>query len=324
MKNLNSQKTTSKSSPREFRFEAMGGEFQLFTYSNKLSQEQFEKIGKLAEEEVSRIENKFTEFKPSKLNIINEMAGVQPVPVDEETFALIEKSIEYSNFTKGHFDITFASVGHLWRKAKEDNRKLGMMERLVASRFIDYRKIELNRHDQTVYLPHKKIKISLGGMGKGYAVDSVYELLLEFGFENFYVNGAGDIRVHSREDAPRKWRFGIQNPLANDFDKKIGVIQITQGSISSSGGYVERNKMEGGSADHHIIQTKNGFSNSKVIASTVYANNATASDIYATTLMNMTPMEGLKFLDHNDIAGMIVCSEGKSWLSKKALKNFGI
>lgn len=324
MRNSRVKQQLPSVSPVDYRFKAMGGEFQLFSYLKSYSNEKAEKIFALVEKEVIRIENKFTDFRESPFQMINEKAGRERVFVDEEIFNLVKRSLDFSIKTNGIFDISFASVGHLWREAKRSNKRLGYLDRIVASRLIDYKKIELDENNLSIFLPHPKMRISLGGIGKGYAIDRAYKILKEFGFANFYVNGAGDIRVHSEANAPRKWRFGIQNPLAHDFDKKIGVIQISQGSISSSGGYAARNNLNGDTRDHHIISPRSGISNRKVIATTVYTPTAIESDVYATSLMNMKPDEGLSFMEKEQLAGMIVTDEGRCLLSKKALKNFGI
>ena len=142
--------------------------------------------------------------------------------------------------------------------------------------------------------------------------------------ENFYVNGSGDIRAHSSSNAPRKWRFGVQNPLNPSSDYKIGIVQLKTGSVSSSGGYVEKNKINNTNFDHHIINPKNGFSSQKTIASTVYATSALLSDVFATTLMCMNPQAGIKLLNKQKLAGVVVSDLGNCLLSNLAIKNFGL
>lgn len=309
----------------EYKFKAMGGEFQLLCFPQTfLSKEEVMAIFKKAEVEVLRIQEKLTDFTDSPFNKINEFAGKSPVKVDQEIWDIIKKSHRISKESNGIFDISFAGLGHRWRKAKENGRTLSFVERSKAQTLIDYRKIKRNPLTKTIYLPHEEMRIGLGGIGKGYAVDRVFELLKKEGLYNFYVNGSGDIRVHSHENAPRMWRIGIRNPLSRDSKKSIGVIQLANGSVASSGGYIHFNETEDGRADHHIVNPRDGLSGDEIISSTVIADDALTSDTTATILMNLTPDEGITFLDRFKRAGFIIDKSGKTHLSKRALNLFGL
>ena len=303
-------------------YQVMGGEFQFLCFpQNYFSKEDVYKIFDEAYDEVKRIEVKFTDFKPSLFNEINKFAGIRPVSVDDETMFLIKESIEVSDRSQGTFDISFASVGHLWRAYKAENKVLAQETINQYLKFIDYKLIQIDEIKKTVYLPHSQMKIGLGGIGKGYSVDQVFNYFIKKGLYNFYINGAGDIRVHSRADAPRKWRIGIRNPLSEDASKSVGIIQMAEGAIASSGGYIHN--VNGDKFNHHIINPKTGLSNREVIASTVIADNAITADVTATILMNMGKIKAIEYLNEQNLSGLVFCSEGRSYLSDRALKNFG-
>ncbi|NOT80303.1 MAG: FAD:protein FMN transferase [Bacteriovoracaceae bacterium] len=302
---------------------AMGGEFQWSCFPQTyLSKKDVELIFDQARAEVKRIEDKFTDFKPSYFNRINEMAGISPVQVDLETITLIKKAREFSDFSDGIFDISFASVGHLWRQAKDKGNILDKEIIKSQLKFINYKEVIIDEEKLTVFLPFVQMRIGLGGIGKGYAVDRVYDLFLKQGLTNFMVNGAGDIRVHSRADAPRQWRVSVRNPLSKDPSKSVGVIQLSDGAIASSGGYIHN--VKGDQFNHHIIHPKTGVSAPSVIASTVLAENAIVADVTATILMNLSGLDSVKYLDKMNLNGFVYEADGKCYLSKKSLMNFGM
>ena len=304
-------------------YKVMGGEFQFLCFpQNFLSKEDVYQIFDEAFKEVKRIEEKFTDFCPSHFNEINKFAGIKPVSVDSETISLIKESIVVSKISQGTFDISFASIGHLWREEKEKGLTLTQQAIKNNLKFIDYNLIQIDEVKKTVYLPYPQMKIGLGGIGKGYAVDQVFKYFIKKGLYNFYINGAGDIRVHSRLDAPRKWRIGIRNPMSSDAKKSVGVIQMSEGAIASSGGYIHN--VNGDHFNHHIIHPKTGFSNRDVISSTVIAKDAITADTTATILMNMSKSEAVNYLNEHNLLGLVFCKEGQSYLSNKALKNFGL
>lgn len=305
------------------KYQAMGGEFQFSCFpQSTLSKDDVYSLFEQAFVEVLRIEEKYTDFKPSYFNRINESAGIVPVEVDEETLFLIQKSQQISQMSDGVFDISFASIGHLWRSHKEKDQVLDQKIIEAQLKFINYKLIEINEVDKTVYLPFKEMKIGLGGIGKGYAVDQIYNLFIKKGLTNFCINGSGDIRVHSRADAPRKWRVGIRNPLSNDARKSVGVIQVHSGAVASSGGYIHN--VCGDRFNNHIINPRTGRSAREIIGSTVLAADALTADTTATILMNLSRKDALAYLNRSQLMGVVFCVEGKSYLSELAMKNFGM
>lgn len=305
------------------KYQLMGGEFQFLCFpQNYFTKEEVINLFDEAYAEVKRIEVKFTDFHPGYFNQINYNAGKSPVEVDDETLFLLNESLNISKISKGTFDISFASIGHLWRESKDQNKTLDQETIRNHLKYIDYKLIEINQEKKTVFLPHSKMRIGLGGIGKGYAVDQVYNLFINKGLYNFYINGAGDIRVHSRADAPRRWRIGIRNPLSDNPKKSVGIIQIDSGAIASSGGYIHN--VNGDKFNNHIIHPKTGISNKEIIASTVLAKDAINADTSATILMNMNKKDAIDYLNERDLYGLVFCNEGKSYLSNKAIKNFGM
>ena len=206
---------------------------------------------------------------------------------------------------------------------KIQKKILSHSEREELKQYVNYKKIKMDPRNQSVYLPHPKMKIGLGGIGKGYAVDRVFDFFKKKGLYNFYINGSGDIRVDSHASAPRPWKIGIRNPFSKDANKSIGLIQLRKGSIASSGGYIHRMDNEK-FTDHHILHPQKGASKGDLIASTVIDEEMVMADTTATILMNLSCNQAIVYLDKYKLTGFVIDSFGKSHLSKKALKHFGL
>lgn len=298
----------------------MGGEFQFKIYPGSFhGHEEIKKISKLAFSEVSRIEDLLTDFRPSEFNQINDFAGLRPASVSFETFKIIKESIELSIETNGAFDISFASVGHLWREHKRLGTTPSEKDMRRASEFIDYKNIELDPVNQTVFLPHKEMRISLGGIGKGYAVDRAFELLKNHGLSNFYINGSGDIRVDSRKDAPRPWQVGVRNPFSDDPSMSCAYFKINQGALATSGNY-NNFIYKLGKAFHHILDPKTGNSSRDLVSVSVFSNKAQTADSRATSIMIMGQDRGMEYMNKNNINGFIINEKGDVLRSMKSHK----
>jgi len=276
---------------------------------------------RLAFGEIARIEDLLTDFRPSPFNEINAMAGIRPVKVCREIFDILERSLQISRDSDGAFDISYASVGLLWREAAKSGRPPSREALDRAKRFVDFRKIEMNPDTREVFLPHPEMKIGLGGIGKGYAVDQAFQLLRNFGLENFVVNGAGDIHAHASASAPRPWRIGIRNPFA-ERDVAMGHLQIRSGAVATSGDY-ERFFRHRGKKYHHVVDGRTGEITKKVSSVTIMASTTMTADVCATTAMALGPEEGLKFLERRrGLSGFLVTGDG-AVLKTKNLKTDG-
>jgi thiamine biosynthesis lipoprotein len=299
----------------------MGGHFSIFAWTT--SEQEAERIRSAIAEgfnQISLLEDKLTDFRPSPFNRINEWAGIHPVAVDQETFDLIEHALLISKDTDGAFDISYASVGQLWRSARQSGILPNVAEIEAKRRYVDYRLIQLNRRELTVYLPYKDMKIGLGGIGKGHAVDKFYQFLRQQNISNFMVNGAGDVRVHSQRDAPRPWRLQVRNPFSEDIKKSMGVVQLANGAMATSGDYINYVKSTESLQRkyHHIIDPKLGFPTNEIVSCTVMAPTAIVADTIATSVIVMNLKMGLKYLNQKKFIGFVVTKDGVVHLSTSA------
>ncbi|MFM6915531.1 MAG: FAD:protein FMN transferase, partial [Aquirufa sp.] len=145
--------------------------------------------------EIRRIEALLTTFQEdSQTNQINKMAGLQPVEVEEEVYALIERAGRISELTQGAFDLSYGSLDKsLWNFDQKMTQLPSSEKALKAVGLIDYRNIVLEKG--TVFLKEKGMRIGFGGIGKGYAADRAKQVLQVEGFDNGVVNASGDMNA---------------------------------------------------------------------------------------------------------------------------------
>jgi thiamine biosynthesis lipoprotein len=120
----------------------------------------------------------------------------------------------------------------------------------------------------------RPLVIDFGAVGKGRLVDQLSELLSAEGFEDFVVDGSGDIlhRGHAPLDV------GLEHPL--DPDMVIGVANLINGSLCASAS----NRRAWGDGLHHVIDGRTGRPTSEVIASWAIAADTATADGLATAL----------------------------------------
>ena len=246
--------------------------------------------------EVSRVERLLSSHVPtSDVSRINDAAGREPVVVSSETIALIEEAREVSDLSDGALDVSFAPLMSVWASVREDPPRIPTEEAIrEALALVGYRRIVVDRDRHTVQLPVAGMRIGLGAIGKGYAVDKASEVLRQQGIASFIVGGGGDLYVQgSKRGVP--WRLGIQHP--RNRSALIGEISFRQpGAIVTSGDY-ERFVEVDGVRYHHIFDPRTGRSARGCSSVTLLAETATRADALATAVFVLGPEAGMRLVD---------------------------
>ena len=242
--------------------------------------------------ELRRIDNLMSHYKPeSQLSQINAHANERPVQVDKELFDLIKLSTHYSQITEGAFDINYASVGYLYNYPLHVHPSEQQIKQALPA--VNWRNMLLDEEHHTVRFEHPGMRIDLGGIGKGYAVDRGIDLLKARGITHALVTAGGDSRIIG-DRFGRPWLVAIRHP---DNPKKVVTrIPLSDSAVSTSGDY-ERYFDEKGVRYHHIIDPRTGHSASKVRSATILAPTATQTDGMSKTAFVLGAEKALEIIN---------------------------
>ena len=241
----------------------------------------------------------------SELSLVNRQASQAPVQISDELFKVIERSIFYSELTHGAFDITYASIGYMYDFREAIRPSRNQLDSHV--RYINYKNIVLDPSDNSVFFRDPNVRIDLGGIAKGFAVDLAIEKAAQSGVENILVTAGGDSRILG-DRAGRPWVIGIRHPM--DKNRVIAKLPLADESLSTSGDY-ERYFDEDGVRYHHILDPKTGDSARDVRSVTILGPQAMDTDALSTSVFVMGPKKGLELLDRlPGIEGIIVDQNG--------------
>ncbi|HED15975.1 MAG TPA: FAD:protein FMN transferase [Gammaproteobacteria bacterium] len=248
--------------------------------------------------------------KTSALYRINQLASQQELRISSEMFKLIARSIEFSRLTEGAFDITYASVGHLYnyRAHKRPDRKT--IKKQLGK--IDFHNIVLDKNRQTIRFTHTGVFIDLGGIAKGYAVDNGIKILQQRGIKSAIVSAGGDSRILGNRHG-RPWMMGIRNPRKHD--GLLTRLPLWDTALSTSGDY-ERYFIEDGVRYHHIIDPKTGDSARKLRSVTIIGPDAITTDALSTSLFIMGIERGMALANQlPDIDAIMIDNKGRFFYS---------
>lgn len=307
--------------PRKVDFvePAMGTEVHFVAYTSpELDEAAIRSVMGRAHAEIVRVEGVMTSWRDtSEIGQINLHAG-SPVTVSDETIDVLNKSRWAGDLSGGVFDITFHALGDLWKfgDAAEANPKLPD-PKVVAARkkLVDYRKVKIDAAAHTVTVG-QGMKIDLGGIAKGYAVDRAVAVLRAGGLKSFLAQAGGDLFGAGRKPDGSPWVSGIQDPRAprNSF---FATIELTDHAFSTAGDYARAFFVDG-KRYHHIIDPRTGYPATACRSVTIWAGDAFTADAVDDAVFILGPEKGLKIVESlPDVGAVIVDKNNKVWISAR-------
>lgn len=218
---------------------------------------------------------------------------------------LVKQSIEYSELTGGSFDITVQPLldlwaGGLWKESPETQQK-----RIdEALELIGSDKIEIT--SSRISLKAEGMKITLGGITKGYAADEALKVINKMGIKHALIAVGGDVRALGSKPDGELWQIALVNP--DNPQENLATFKFAQKSISTSGNYERYFSPD--KEVHHIINPESGYSAGECISVTIIAESGVQADALATGVFVMGPDAGMKLVESlKNVEAFIVDSE---------------
>jgi len=299
---------------------AMGTHIVVSTYTTRTMDEPTlrSKLEK-AVAEIRRLERLMTTWRDdSEISKVNEAAGKQPVIVGPETFEVVERSLSVAKRSEGVFDISFEAMRNLWRFDENKVEEVPSQEAIDKGRaLIDYRKVIIDKDKRTVFLEQQGMRISLGGIAKGYGVDAAAKVLSAEGLTSFYIQAGGDLYVRGKKPDGSAYRVGVRDPRGKGPSDYFAMLDVTDHAFSTAGDY-ERSFVKDGKRWHHIIDPRSGYPARASRSVTVWAKDAFTADGVDDAIFILGPEKGLSICEELDDCGAVVVdAKNKVWVSKR-------
>lgn len=260
--------------------------------------------------EMERIENLLSIYKnTSEVYQLNKNGKIEKA--SDDLVYVMEKSLTYGNLSEGAFDITVQPILDLYTHTFTDLKRPPTDDEIKETKkLIGYENIYINKRDIEFTKPN--MKITFGGIAKGYAVDRAVELLQEKGIKHALVNAGGNMRaIGAKPDG--NWQIALQNPRKKE--DYITIIPLKDNSVSTSGDY-ERYFNEN-KTFHHIINPTTGYSATDLISVTIITDKAIDADALSTSVFVLGKEKGLELIESlNNVEGLIITKDKEIIKSK--------
>jgi thiamine biosynthesis lipoprotein len=234
-------------------------------------------------EQLDGIENALTIYRPdSEISRANQMASAEPVELSEETFALLQKAIVWSERTGGAFDITAGPLVEVWGFGRRSGRKPSAAEIDAALKLVGYQNVELSAERKTVRLAQPGMTINLGAIGKGDALDRMAAELRGQGLTDFLIHGGNSSVIAAGDQTSGSgmgWAVGLAHPTKPK--RRLAGLWLRDMALATSGSgkqfFHHRGQRFG-----HVIDPRSGYPAGDMLSLTVLMASAADADACAT------------------------------------------
>jgi thiamine biosynthesis lipoprotein len=271
----------------------MGTSFQIAVYARDKSAAR--KAIERAFQRIAELNQILSDYDPdSELSRLSKSSPTpEPAAVSCDLLHVLQTSQEVSRHTSGAFDVTVGPLTRLWRRARRQKR-LPTQERLQAALdAVGYRWLEVDSATQSVALRRPDMRLDLGGIAKGYALDEALRVLEDAGIARALINGGGDLLLSDPPPEQSGWLIGIA-PLEPSREEPREV-RLSNVAVATSGDTYQFVELEGVRYSH-IVNPHTGLGVTQRKAVTVIAKTGMTADAYASALSVLDAEPGLRLL----------------------------
>ena len=258
--------------------DAMGTSFSIVAYGEDRGR--LESAVAQGLEEARRLDEMLSNYKPdSEWSQMNRQAADRPVAISAELFRLLSACLEYSRQSEGTFDISVGPLMKLWGFYKGTGHLPHRAEVRGALGLVGYRNVLLDATHRWVRFAKRGVELDPGGIGKGYAVDRIAQILKDDGVEHALISGGGS-SIYAIGAPPNEqgWKVDIKNP--RDPSKPAASVFLKDESMSTSGSYEKFFRAEG-HLFSHIMDPRTGYPAQGMLSVSVITPQTIDSEAWA-------------------------------------------
>ena len=283
--------------------------------------------GRDAESALAEAEDKLTELEQlwsvtepdSDIYAVNHSNGA-PISVSEETVELLSFALQMAEETDGTLEPTIYPVLTAWGFTTEENRVPSDTEIGELLQNVGYERIRLE--DMTVQLD-SGMMLDLGSVGKGYAGDLAAQVLKNHGITSALLDRGGNIQTIGSKSDGSPWRLGLRDPFS---DSTLGVLEISNQAVVTSGAYERYFVGEDGTRYGHIIDPDTGYpAESGLASATVIAKEGRLCDALSTSLYVMGTERAIEYWrQHQNFDMILITEDGEIYLTSGIADSFAL
>ncbi len=217
----------------------------------------------------------------------------QGIGISRDLWAVLHAARQLSIATDGAFDVTVGQLTRLWRRARRQHRLPTDARLREARAATGYTSLRLDAKRHTARLLKPKMRLDLGGIAKGYAVDQALVELQQLGITRALVNASGDMSASGPPPGKPGWLVGVAPLQPSAKPSRFGL--LAHQSIATSGDAFQFVEIDGRRYSH-IVDPHTGLGLTQRSSVSILASNGTDADAIASAVSVLGPDAGLAFV----------------------------
>ncbi len=277
---------------RYARIEAhMGTQFEIIAYCDSPSK--CDSAFDEAFHEIERLDATLSNYRTD--SELNRFCKASPhdeyVRISKPMFEVLSRSQQISKQTDGAFDVTIGPLTKLWRRARRQ-KALPSDARITEARAsVGYQAVQLDNKTTKARLALPGMRIDLGGIAKGYAIDRAMAVMKRNGIDKTLVNGGGDVAVGNAPPGREHWRVQVFDGTK----EAPRILKLVEKAVATSGDLYQFVEIDG-KRYSHLVDPRTGFGLTSFVSCTVIADNATTADGWASAVALVGAEKGLALI----------------------------
>lgn len=308
--------------PRRFEFQQthMGAPVKITLYAS--DERSANRAAEAAFARFAELDQIMSDYKPdSELSRLSATAGSgRAVAVSDDLWKVFDRSRQVSEASDGAFDITVGPYVRLWRRARR-SKEFPPEQRLIeARRAVGRQHLRLDGQRHTAQLLAPGMRLDLGGIAAGYAVDEALAVLAVHGVKRALIDASGDIGVGDAPPGEQGWKIGIA-PLDPAGPPSRHVV-LRNAAVTTSGDAFQH-VVIGGRRYSHIVDPRTGLGLTEPSSVCVVAADCITADSLATAVSVMGPQRGLELIDRTPRAAALIVRDENGRVETYVSKRLG-
>lgn len=248
--------------------------------------------------EVARLEKILSDYDPaSELSRLSAAAPTpQSVPVGDDLWNVLSRAVEIRDATGGSFDPTVGPLTTLWRQSRRSGVLPNPEKLAAAMAAVGSDALVIDQEKRSVSLTRPGMRLDLGGIGMGYAVDRAMAVLHRHGIEAAMIDASGDIAVSGPPPGTTGWRIAVAPIDPTDSASPSETLLLSNAAVTTSGDLFQAAEIDGVRYSH-IVDPRTGLGVLGPAAVTVIAADCTTADALATAASVLGPDEALPVIE---------------------------
>jgi thiamine biosynthesis lipoprotein len=247
--------------------------------------------------ELDRIERDLSRYiENSDVARTNNLPAGRPLPLSLDTFGCLALSARMYAETGGAFDVTVGLLVDCWRDEDKKPRVPSPQELQFACEHTGMELILLDEATHALALTRSPVRVDLGGIGKGYAVDRMAELLRQWSIDRALIHGGySSVLALDAPEGTAGWPVTLSHPA----DRRRTLARLAMQRISVGASGLEKGR--------HIIDPRTGRPAEGKLAAWSIAPDAGPADALSTAFMLMTLDEIRDYCtNHREVRGLVI------------------